>query len=225
MNQNKYVIWGSSGHAKVLSSLISLIGGEIIALFDNNPAAMPSLKNVPLFIGEEGFNQWLSCQDNTENVYGLAAIGGSRGNDRIEIHNLFLSRGLKLCTLIHPTASVCATSRIGNGSQLLSQSLLAADSLLGESCILNHQASVDHECIIGNGVHLAPSSTLCGCVVLGNNVMIGAGSIILPRVIIGDNTIVGAGSTVTKDLPPNVIVVGTPAKVIKSFGLTGNYHE
>ncbi len=216
MASNKYVIWGSAGHAKVLSSLISLIGGEIIALFDNNSDAISSLKGVQLFIGQNGFEQWLNCQDNIDNIYGIAAIGGSRGNDRIEIHNLFRSHGLKVDTLIHPTASVCSTSIIGNGSQLLSQSLLAADSVIGESCILNHQASVDHECIIGNGVHLAPSSTLCGCVILGNNVMIGAGATILPRIRIGDNTIVGAGTTVTKNLPNNVVAVGTPARVIKS---------
>jgi sugar O-acyltransferase (sialic acid O-acetyltransferase NeuD family) len=187
----------------------------VVALFDNNPNAISSLKNVPLFIGQDGFEQWLIRQETINNIHGIAAIGGSRGNDRIRIHNLFSSHGLNISSLIHPSASVCSTSIIGCSSQLLSQSLLAADSVIGESCILNHQASIDHECVIGNGVHLAPSSTLCGCVVLGNNVMIGAGATVLPRINIGDNTVVGAGSTVTKNLPANVVVVGTPARVIK----------
>lgn len=38
---------------------------------------------------------------------------------------------------------------------------------------------------------------------------------ILPGVTIGENAIVGAGSVVTKDVPDNAVVVGTPAKVIK----------
>jgi len=213
----KYVIWGSSGHSKVLHSLIQSYGGEVIALFDNNPNAEASIKDTPLYIGLDGFKKWILDYEDLENIYGIAAIGGSRGRDRMEIHKLFNSYGIRVETLVHPKATVCTTAKIGKGSQLLCQSLIAADSILGESCIINHQASVDHECTLGNAVHLAPSSTLCGCVTLGDNVMIGAGAVVLPRVYIGENTIVGAGSVVTKDLPANVVAVGSPAKVIKKI--------
>lgn len=46
---------------------------------------------------------------------------------------------------------------------------------------------------------------------------IGANSTILPGVTIGENSLVGAGSVVTKDVPPNVVVAGSPAKIIKSI--------
>ena len=52
--------------------------------------------------------------------------------------------------------------------------------------------------------------------VIGKDCVIGVRSIILPGVKIGDSSIVGAGSVVTKDTPPNSIVAGNPAKVIKS---------
>ena len=52
---------------------------------------------------------------------------------------------------------------------------------------------------------------------VGNNVWIGAYSIILPGVTIGDNAIIGAGSVVTKDIEPNSIAVGNPAKIIKKY--------
>ncbi|MGB6199010.1 MAG: acyltransferase [Candidatus Acidiferrales bacterium] len=45
---------------------------------------------------------------------------------------------------------------------------------------------------------------------------IGSGSTILSNVVIGENAIVGAGSVVTRDVPANVIVVGNPAKVLRS---------
>lgn len=51
---------------------------------------------------------------------------------------------------------------------------------------------------------------------IGNNCFIGANSIILPGVVIGDCCIVGAGSVVTKNVPENTIVVGNPAKVLKT---------
>lgn len=52
-------------------------------------------------------------------------------------------------------------------------------------------------------------------VTIGNSVWIGAGVHIDQGVTIGDNAIIGAGSIVTRDIPPNVIAVGAPCKVIR----------
>jgi acetyltransferase-like isoleucine patch superfamily enzyme len=53
-------------------------------------------------------------------------------------------------------------------------------------------------------------------IIVGNNVFVGVGSILLPGVHIGDNCVIGAGSVVTKDVPPNTVVAGVPARVIQS---------
>ena len=52
---------------------------------------------------------------------------------------------------------------------------------------------------------------------IGKNVWIGSDCTILPGVTIGDNAVIGAGSVVTKDIPENMIAVGSPAKVIRSI--------
>lgn len=52
---------------------------------------------------------------------------------------------------------------------------------------------------------------------IGKNCWLGAGVIVLPGVTIGDNTVVGAGSLVNKDLPPNVVAVGSPCKVLREI--------
>ena len=46
---------------------------------------------------------------------------------------------------------------------------------------------------------------------------IGSGSTILPNLVIGENSIVGAGSVVTRDTPPNSVVAGNPAKLLRSI--------
>lgn len=52
---------------------------------------------------------------------------------------------------------------------------------------------------------------------IGDNVWLGAGVIVLPGVTIGENSVVGAGSVVTKDLPANVVAVGSPARLIRNL--------
>ena len=53
---------------------------------------------------------------------------------------------------------------------------------------------------------------------IGNNVWIGAGAVILPGVQIGENSVIGAGSIVTKDVPPNVVAVGNPCRILREIG-------
>ena len=54
-------------------------------------------------------------------------------------------------------------------------------------------------------------------IIVGNDVWFGGGVKVLPGITIGNNVVIGAGSVVTKDVPSNSLVVGNPAKVIKSI--------
>ena len=53
---------------------------------------------------------------------------------------------------------------------------------------------------------------------IGKNCWLGAGVIVLPGVSVGDNSVIGAGSVVTKDIPANVVALGTPCKVVREIG-------
>ncbi|HIJ65340.1 MAG TPA: acyltransferase [Candidatus Hydrogenedentes bacterium] len=61
------------------------------------------------------------------------------------------------------------------------------------------------------------SLTAFGKIEVLDNCQIGVGAIILPNVTIGPNAIVGAGSIVTKDVPPDTVVAGNPARVISTM--------
>ena len=52
---------------------------------------------------------------------------------------------------------------------------------------------------------------------IGKNCWLGAGVIVVPGVTIGDNSVIGAGAVVTKDIPANVVAVGTPARVLRKI--------
>lgn len=56
-----------------------------------------------------------------------------------------------------------------------------------------------------------------GTIEVMDNVFIGAGTIVMPNVKIGPNAIIGAGSVITKDIPPNSVCVGVPARQIGTY--------
>ena len=55
-------------------------------------------------------------------------------------------------------------------------------------------------------------------VIIRNNAWIGAGATILPGVTVGSNSVVAAGALVNKDVHPNTVVAGVPARVIREMG-------
>lgn len=212
MAEGLYVLWGSAGHAKVLANIVALHGGRVVATFDVNPNAV-ALPGVPLYIGEQGFARWADSAEPVDQIRGFVAIGGSRGHDRISIQAMFARRGLSVEAIAHPDASIDESARLGAGTQLLAQAVVAAGAVLGVACIVNHKASVDHECILGDGVHIAPGATLCGLVKVGDRAFVGAGAVVLPRLSIGADAVVGAGAVVTRDVPAGAVVAGNPARI------------
>ncbi|MEV0694304.1 MULTISPECIES: sugar O-acetyltransferase [unclassified Streptomyces] len=89
--------------------------------------------------------------------------------------------------------------------------------------------SIGEDCQIGPGVQLlTPTHPLepqprrdkleaAQPITIGDNVWIGGGAVVLPGVTIGDNSVIGAGSVVTKDVPANVVAVGSPARPVRTL--------
>ncbi len=113
----------------------------------------------------------------------------------------------------------------------------------GYNLFLGEQVFINHDCyfmdggkiFVGNHVFIGPK---CGFytaihplayqdrnqgleqalpINIGDNVWIGANVIVLPGVTIGNGSVIGAGSVVSKDIPENIVAVGSPAKPIKTI--------
>jgi len=116
-------------------------------------------------------------------------------------------------TLIHPTVTCDSdTCRIGKGGFLAPGVRLTVNVEIGDFSLLNQNVTVGHEAKVGSGVVINPGANISGGVVLGNGTLIGTGAQVLQYLKVGDNSVVGAGAVVSKDVPPNVTVVGIPAK-------------
>ena len=86
---------------------------------------------------------------------------------------------------------------------------------IGNGVLIGHKvvlATLNHDFIPEKRGDMIPKP-----IVIGKNVWIGSNSTILGGVTIGDNSIVAAGSVVNKDVPPNTVVAGVPARIIKSI--------
>lgn len=208
------IFWGATGQAKVLLDALAVADVELVALFDNREIPSP-FEDVPIFHGESGFAKWEQNYGRVREVQAYAAIGGTRGHERLQRIRWFSERGYSIPSAIHPRAFVADTARIGSGCQILAMSAVCAGVVLGDAVIINTSASVDHDCVIGAGVHVAPGSTLAGEITVDEFAFIGTGATILPRIHIGKWSIIGAGAVVTRDVPDYSVVVGNPAEIIR----------
>lgn len=93
---------------------------------------------------------------------------------------------------------------IGNGT-LIASKVFITDHYHGE--------------IDGNDIAMMPAERPLKSkpVIIGNHVWIGDGVCVMPGVTIGDNVIIGANAVVTHNFPPNVVIAGCPAKIIKEL--------
>lgn len=86
--------------------------------------------------------------------------------------------------------------------------------VVGDDCLIGHNvviATLNHDVAPSRRADMHPAA-----VVIGRNVWIGANATILPGVTIGDNAVVAAAAVATRDVPAQSIVVGSPAKVVRS---------
>jgi len=81
-------------------------------------------------------------------------------------------------------------------------------SLIGHNVVL---AMLNHDLHPSRRADMHPA-----LIVIGRNVWIGANEIVLPSVTVGDNSVIAAGSVVTRDVPANTVVVGSPARVVRT---------
>jgi acetyltransferase EpsM len=209
---SKLLIWGASGHARVVADIIRVAGAYEIAGFvdDQHPEnAGHSFEGSTIVGGRDS----LAAQRERGIAHLIVAFGHCAG--RLEAARFAVSQGFTLATAIHPSAVIASSARIGAGTVIVANAVVNPHATIGENVIINTSASVDHDCVIEDGVHIAPGVRASGRVRVGAASWIGVGATIVDGRTVGSNSIIGAGAVVTDDIPSDVVAYGVPARVIR----------
>ena len=204
----RLAVLGASGHGKVVADAAELAGWAEVVFFDD---AWPERKrNGPWQV--------------IGNTAALTADAGSFdgvvvaiGNNRIrQAKQAELAEAeVRLVSIIHPAAVVSKYAAVGIGSVVFANAVINACASVGAGCIVNTGAVVEHDCVLGDFAHISPNAVLAGGVKVGSLVWVGGGAAVRQLIEIHEGAVVGMGAVVTRDVPPGVVVAGSPARVLK----------
>ncbi len=199
--KNIYLL-GGGGHGKaIIDMIISDLGLEIEAVFDDS-----STESILGYEVKKINNKIFSLSDNFH-----ISIGSNKVRKKI-------SEELKVNypTLIHPTCIFSKFSFVDKGTVIMANTSVKAETTIGKHCIINAGAVIGHDITIEDYVHVAPNASVAGFVRIKEGAHIGIGASIIQGITIGKWAIIGAGAVIIKDVPDYAVVVGNPG-VIKKY--------
>lgn len=203
MHEDKVVVIGGGGHAKVVISTLLASGTKIEGVLDDDEAKIGKvIFGVPVIGKVESIK-------SGKFKYAIIAIGDN--SKRKEIAQEY-GDNCEWVRVIHPDAYIAPGVSIGKGTVVFAGAVIQPDTEIADHVIINTSAIVDHDCKIDNFVHVAPGCILAGGVNVKEGVFLGIGSCVIPGVNVGSWSMLGAGSVVIRDVPNFSKIKGVPAK-------------
>lgn len=121
----------------------------------------------------------------------------------------------RVISIVDPSAFVSRTAVIGRGCVIYPHGYIGANAVLGDRVFMLAGCTVNHDDVIGNNTALTSGVTLAGSVVVGNGCYMGQNCTVRQFLHIGEGSTVGMGAVVVKDVPPNAVMVGNPARILR----------
>ncbi|MEV5846288.1 acetyltransferase [Streptomyces sp. NPDC051985] len=206
------VIVGAGGFARETAQAVADVGEfKLLGHLDDNPALHGTdVDGVPVLGG---------CDLVHELTGARVVICVGNPWDYAARARLVRRLGLpadRYATVIHPTASVSATSEIGPGTVLLAHCALTAAVRVGAHVAVMPQVVLTHDDVVEDFATLTSGVRLGGGVRLERGAYVGSGALVREGTTVGAWSLVGMGSAVLGDIPPGEVWVGSPARRLRA---------
>lgn len=132
-------------------------------------------------------------------------IGISDPEFRLKQIEILREKGASFINLIHPSAIIASTAKIGTGNIINPQCIIGPKAVLGDFNLLTSQSMISHDCKVGNN-NILSTALLCGHVTVGDNNRFGIRSTVIPHIHIGNKTLIQAGMVVDKNVPDEATI-------------------
>lgn len=206
----KLLVFGASGHAKVVISIVEAAGVHRVAgVVVSDRSARGEFYGAPLAGGEENLPRLVEEHETRDIVI---AVGDNHARHLLRERISGIVPECRFPAIVHPSTQLARGVTVGQGSVVAAGATLNADAVIGEFCIVDAQVNVGHDAVIGDFASLAPHATIGGRAAVGAFTALGMGAVAIEKVRIGEHTVVGAGAVVVEDLPGHVVAVGNPAR-------------
>jgi len=120
--------------------------------------------------------------------------------------------GLSPTTLVHPRAVIGPETVVGPGTLVHANVHISSSVRAGRHCQFHYNATVGHDAVLADFVTIYPGANVAGSVQLGAGATVGSNAAVLQGLVVGAGAFVGAGAVVTRDVEPDQVVVGVPAR-------------
>jgi sugar O-acyltransferase (sialic acid O-acetyltransferase NeuD family) len=213
MDRENILLFGASGHAKVIIDIVEQQGlYRIVGLVDTYKRPGTALMGYEVLAPEECIRPLIVKFCVTA---GIVAIGDNWNRHQVVQRIASIVPNFSFVNAIHPSARISHDVKLGNGIAVMAGATINPGSQIGDFCFVNTNASVDHDSILEPFSCLQPNAATGGDVRIGAFSAVSMGANVIQGISIGEHTIIGAGSTVLDNIPDMVVAYGTPCRVIR----------
>lgn len=154
-----------------------------------------------------------SAYEVEENDVFFCAIGSVLR--RKKVISIMLSKGGKFINLIHPTAILSPSVKLGTGVAIKSYCVISSDVSIGDFTFLQSSVIMGHDVSIGNYCQINSFAFFAGYAQIGDCVTVNAGAKLIQNVKVEEEAVIGMGSVVLTKVKKGTTVFGMPAKRLK----------